>query len=894
MDIATRRVIYKEIDLPAWAKKITDELGDDSTLMRKGISPRDLKFIADERAAIHVITAAVTDRDGEIVVPKGVSFKNYEANGKPVMWSHDYKSLPIGDCMWLKYDKATNSVLAKTRFAKHPFADAVYEHIKEMPLCCSIGFIPRKYVDQEDFETLDFKSLNIDPKEVKRARRIYLETEMLEYSITPIPSNPAALQVSVAKGWINPEQMEELYGIKYFDFGAAKEETPDEIETKSEEQAGADSDGEIQAIEIQEQEEEQREVKTAGGLVIPDADAAPEATANTFDFEIVSLKEEKVTSCTCPDCGETYPPAEDGTCGACPECSEKPEDAEEDACGGKPKKPKKSLDDIIGEVIYGNPFNSEAFPETKKEVRWNQKVSKLFDIASVPSKPASYTMAIYCQFLECKVKNIYQNDFFVWSPLMGSYLAGFKACSKHFKLKDTRAFSRYEQLEFPPSYEVIQINSKTSDDFLVQGSAFYDFEGEPIILQFSPDMYGLRTSIFTSRKNMSLNKNFIESVHAWVEKENPLKDEKMGLNGEFLEVDAKDTWETIVLSEPNLKAAKYAAKLINEKGMDFNGRGMLMVGPPGTGKTKIARILMTQTDHTFIWVSSKDLTKTWYPEEKIALGFQLARQLAPCTLCLEDIDNWIDGKIVDMMKTELDGVKKNKGVITILTTNNPEKLPSALLDRPGRFHDVLNFDVPTKELRQEMITRWAGELEEESLKTIVDSTEGYSGAYMWELIEFAKDIAESDDLEMADALVASLVKLSDQKELIQSIQGVKKSAEIYLRNIPNEYYEAELQAHMVSIEELTKTIKSGRRLSSTSINSLREALKLIEELIASSEPKEVEEEKSFEMEVTPEPEFDLEATLKTSMEDIFSRKMKHLSLEDIVSEAIKKAKGEIF
>jgi len=96
--------------------------------------------------------------------------------------------------------------------------------------------------------------------------------------------------------------------------------------------------------------------------------------------------------------------------------------------------------------------------------------------------------------------------------------------------------------------------------------------------------------------------------------------------------------------------------------------------------------------------------------------------------------------------------------------------------------------------------------------------------------------------------------------------------------------------------DIADILKSGRRLSSTSINSLREALKLIEELIASSEPepKTEEPEKSFHMEPTPEPEFNLEETLKSSLEDIFSRKLKHLTTDDIVSEAIKKAKGEIF
>lgn len=985
MEIVTRKFNLKSVN-PNWAKSIADKYAMDEDaieLIRKGVAVDSRSYFKeDEKASVDYITTKMADRDGQIVVPGGIDLSEYRLT-PIVLWCHDYKSdLPLGKNIWIKADD--RGLIAKTKYytREGSLGRKVHDYLADgFPLATSIGFVPIQTVFQEDFHTLDFKALGLDPKEVKKARNgIFTKSLLLEYSRVPVASNAHAVGIAVSKGIFTEEEAKE-FGYPYEVIDPFKESS-NEIETKEEELAdgtGCDGcqeekitkevQGEVEDPIVMEYKNEDGDtielsfsiVKDLNEIVTKpdtenyvhigvsgeegkhsehtvraitiskekgikahycadckkitgylftsdkwtheDAQAWVDSHSKSFegwltekDFDLsedteyfLSQKEysgifetKSSTECTC-DSFE----GDDDTCKACGGKRKPKKEVEEDAC--KPK-PKKSLDDIISEVMGGSLFNSETFPKVEKGTRWNPTLSKTFDIASVPSKPANYTMAIYCAFLECKVKNIYQNDYFIWSPMMGPYLAGFKACSKNFKLKDTRCFSSYEQLEFPPSYEVIKINSKTSDDFLINGSAFYEVNGEPVILSFAPGMYGMYASVFTSRKNMSLNKEFMESVHNWVEKENPLRDEKMGLNGEFLDIDEKDNWDTIVLSPENLKSSKYAAYLINEKGMDFSGRGMLLVGSPGTGKTKMARILMTQTKHTFIWVSSKDLTDTWYPEKKIALGFKMARQLAPCVLCLEDIDNWIDGKIVDMMKTELDGVKKNKGVVTILTTNNPEKLPSALLDRPGRFHDVLNFDHPSKELRAEMLTRWAGELSEETIKAIVESTEGYSGAYMWELIEFAKDIAEEDELDMGDALVASLLKLSNQKDLIESIRNprVKSVGE---KIIPVGIDEISIKKFE---EYAADIVKSGRRLSSTSITTLRQALSIIEELISGSEPKQEEEEKAFSIAPTPEPEFDIAEVLKSSLSDIFDRKLKKLSTEDIVSEAIKKAKGEIF
>jgi len=197
---------------------------------------------------------------------------------------------------------------------------------------------------------------------------------------------------------------------------------------------------------------------------------------------------------------------------------------------------------------------------------------------------------------------------------------------------------------------------------------------------------------------------------------------------------------------------------------------MLFLGEPGTGKTMSGKVMMDKADSTFVWVSSKDFYKIGVVEA-LALSFKLARDLAPSILFIEDIDTWLKGSAVDLLKTEMDGISENKGMLTVLTTNFPEQLPKALLDRPGRFHDVLDFKAPNRKIRKDMINKWAGKIDKKLLKNILDKTKGYTGAYIKELVDFAKMIVEDDEIEIGDALLKSLDKIEKQRELVNSISS---------------------------------------------------------------------------------------------------------------------------
>jgi AAA+ superfamily predicted ATPase len=119
--------------------------------------------------------------------------------------------------------------------------------------------------------------------------------------------------------------------------------------------------------------------------------------------------------------------------------------------------------------------------------------------------------------------------------------------------------------------------------------------------------------------------------------------------------------------------------------------------------------------------------------------FKQARQSAPCVLVLEDIDSLLNDENRSFFLNELDGFASNQGIVTIATTNHPERLDSAISERPSRFDRKYHFDLPAFPEREAYITLWNDKLKsamglsEQAVSQIVELTEGFSFAYLKEL-----------------------------------------------------------------------------------------------------------------------------------------------------------------
>ena len=853
--LITREIPVKDIGLPKWAKTVMKEHGlkeNETCLIRKGITPEDTKFKESERSSVDYITTKAIDRDGEIVVPNGANLDHYRKN-PVVLFGHDYKSLPIGKSLWIKADE--RGLISKTQYAKHQKADDIYQYRKDgFPMAKSIGFIPLKVVEEADFGKLDLKALDLTEDDLKGASRVFPEWLMLEYSDVPVPSNPEALQLAISKGIITMEE------------------------------AKSASDNKAFVLEIIEPEEKGITVEASdseGNKVTVWADGNGSAPGDTGDEKEKMLEErygkgavEKVV----------FEFAEE----------EKDEVIETKEADFKP---------ITFKAVEG------------VTERWNISLGKEFDVAEVEVPPSTVVYDMAAKWLECKVREIFVHSNGIPSPAMGTYLTGLDKSLEDFDIIASRNFMR-DGSESPLRYDVIQLTSEKSNDFLISGMEFYKKNDEKVIIKRNPTYYGIEITAYSSIKDRPVSLKVLSDTRKWAEENNFLRGESFSLSGDFIKK-SDDNWDSLFLSTNNEESIRRSANLIIEKGKDMANRGIILMGPPGTGKTLSGRIIRNAAKTTFIWVSARDFVYSG-SVGGIGYGFSLARSLAPSILFIEDIDNWLNPHATDLMKTEMDGLAKSRGVLTILTSNYPELLPPALIDRPGRFHDILNLSLPDSKTRTRMLKAWAPTVHEKIFDDIVKETVGFSGAHLYELVAFAKTIMEEGIGTIDDALIISLAKIKEQRELINELQGKKAIT-------PDKWVYAEpgvlklREKVYIDPIEIDPTEKAGRVLSkktrsimSGAIESMKNVTDALNGLMDSTDANLEEvgeiidgEEKAvdkvvLEIAETPDEEFEFpnldEASIKSAIVDTISgilRSQGKVSTSDIVKERIDLARGRI-
>lgn len=192
--------------------------------------------------------------------------------------------------------------------------------------------------------------------------------------------------------------------------------------------------------------------------------------------------------------------------------------------------------------------------------------------------------------------------------------------------------------------------------------------------------------------------------------------------------------------------------------------GVLLYGPPGCGKTLVAKAVAADASANFISIKGPELLNKYVGESEKAVRqlFSRARAAKPCVLFFDEMDalaprrggdssNQAAERLVNQLLTEMDGVESRSGVYLIAATNRPDMIDPALL-RPGRLEKILYVPLPPPDGRVSVLralTRRSPLHSSVDIEVIgrSDKCDGFSGADMAALVREASVIALKESLE---------------------------------------------------------------------------------------------------------------------------------------------------
>ena len=231
-------------------------------------------------------------------------------------------------------------------------------------------------------------------------------------------------------------------------------------------------------------------------------------------------------------------------------------------------------------------------------------------------------------------------------------------------------------------------------------------------------------------------------------------------------------------------------------------RGVLFYGPPGCGKTLMAKAVANECQANFISVKGPELLTMWFGESEANVRdlFEKARAAAPCVLFFDELDSIAgqrggssgDGggaadRVINQLLTEIDGVGSKKNVFVIGATNRPDIIDAALM-RPGRLDQLIYIPLPDHESRVSVLQaslRKSPVAPEVDLERIAKLTDGFSGADLTEICARASKNAIRDAIAAEEADARAGIDVQARKAAIAEALAAGEPPPEYEDRVPH-------------------------------------------------------------------------------------------------------------
>ncbi|EAN34396.2 ATPase family associated with various cellular activities (AAA) family protein [Theileria parva strain Muguga] len=216
--------------------------------------------------------------------------------------------------------------------------------------------------------------------------------------------------------------------------------------------------------------------------------------------------------------------------------------------------------------------------------------------------------------------------------------------------------------------------------------------------------------------------------------------------------------------------------------------GILLYGPPGCGKTLLAKAISNECNANFISIKGPEILNKYVGESEkaIRLIFQRAATSSPCIIFFDEVDslcsirndsNQVYERIVNQLLTEMDGIQNREYVYIIAATNRPDIIDPAIL-RPGRLEKLFYVPLPDEDDRVDILLKLTSDVPVDPLvnfKIIAQRTNGFSGADLASLCREASIIAIDEiRMSMSESSVSDY-KLSAPENSVLKMEHFQKA-----------------------------------------------------------------------------------------------------------------------